>query len=420
LADLLRVKAQAHAGKAPSGANSVIMVYLPGGPSHIDMYDLKPGAPAEYRGEFRPIRTNVPGLEICELMPLQAKIANKMAVVRGLKFAGSHNPYELLSGFPAARSMEIREQRPVFGAVVSRLRRGERAIVPPYVNVNELRMGQDYDDPEVPRYLGAAHGPFRPSGPGFANLRLAGGVTLDCLEQRRTLLASFDRMRRDLDASGGMDSLDAFTGRAFEMVASGAVYRALDLSWEDPRVLDRYNRCTNLLLARRLAEAGVSVVTVAYWNSERVAGYGGDGVIRHWDTHSLNFAMLRANLPRYDRAVYTLLTDLYDRGLDRHVAVVIWGEFGRAPKIGDSAPDGRGHWPSAGFAALAGGGLRMGQVVGETDARGERAKGRPYTPQNVLATLYHVLGIDPGLSFPDYQGRPVHLLDDREPVRDLL
>ncbi len=333
---------------------------------------------------------------------------------------GSPNPYELLSGRPAARSVAIQEKWPVFGSVISRLRSSRHCAMPPYVSLDDPRLGKDYDDPEVPRYLGPAHQPFRPSGPGLANLQLVGGVTLDRWGERKALLSGFDRLRRDGDASGQMDRLDVFTRRALGIVTSGAVYKALDLSREDPRVLGRYEKCTNLLLARRLVEAGVSVVTVPFWNSERVAGYGGDGVIRHWDTHSLNFAMLRANLPRYDRAVYTLLTDLYQRGLDRDVAVVIWGEFGRTPKIGDSRPDGRGHWPAAGFALVAGGGLRMGQVIGATDARAERAKGRPYTPQNVLATLYHVVGIDPALTFPDYQGRPVHLLDDRQPIRELL
>jgi hypothetical protein len=419
LADLLRLKAQAATSKVGSSTKAVIMVYLPGGPSHIDTYDLKPLAPAEYRGEFKPIRTKIPGLDICELMPRQAQIADKLALLRGLRFAGSHNAYEMLSGFPAARSMEIREKWPVFGAVVSRLRGDQRNPLPAYVNVNDLRMGTDFDDPEVPRYLGRAHGPFRPSGPGFDNLRRPSGFALKRLEDRKALLARFDDIRRDVDASGVMDSLDSFTRRAFAMIASGEVHRALDLSRENPRVVDRYQGATPLLLARRLVEAGVSVVTVAYRPSQPIPEYRGR-VINHWDTHSLNFAMLRANLPAYDRAVYTLLTDLYDRGLDKDVAVVIWGEFGRTPKVGDAAPDGRGHWPPAGFAVLAGGGLRMGQVVGETDARAERAKGKPYTPQNVVATLYHVLGIDPALTFPDFQGRPVYLLDDREPIRELL
>jgi hypothetical protein len=402
------------------------MLCLSGGPSHIDTYDLKPSAPEEYRGEFRPIRTNLPGLDLCEHMPMQAKIADKFTVLRGLKFRGKHDPYELLSGYPSARSGEIRgnEKWPVVGAVVSRLRSQNAATVPPYVNVNDLRNGPESDEPEVPRYLGPAHGPFRPRGPGFANLRLPADVSLQRLDARKTLLAGFDTIRREVDATGGMRALDDYQHRAFGMVTSSAVYEALDLSREDPRVRERYQGCTNLLLARRLVEAGVAVVTVAQGGAERGPG---EPVFSAWDTHKQNFPSLRNLLPAYDRAVYTLLTDLYERGLNQRVAVVIWGEFGRTPRVGTEArtlgamyAGGRDHWWEAGFAVVAGGGLRMGQVIGETDSRAERSKGRPYTPQNILATIYHVLGIDPNTTFPDFQGRPVPLLDDCEPVKELI
>jgi uncharacterized protein (DUF1501 family) len=208
------------------------------------------------------------------------------------------------------------------------------------------------------------------------------------------------------------------------MIASGEVYRALDLNQEDARVRQRFEGCTDLLLARRLVEAGVSVVTVAQGGVQKQPGMPVFGV---WDTHTDNFTAMRKLLPAYDRAIFTLLNDLYERGLDQQVAVVIWGEFGRSPRIGDEAralgsrySSGRGHWWDAGFAVVAGGGLRMGQVVGETDARGERATGKPYTPQNVLATIYHILGIDPARTFLDYQGRPIHLLDDRERIQELI
>jgi len=424
LADLLRLKAQAATSEAAAPAKSVIMVYLQGGPSHIDMYDMKPEAPAEFRGEFQPIQTKVPGLDICELMPLQAQIADKLSVIRGLRFKGAHNAYELLSGYPAARTVEIREKWPVFGSVVSRLRGDRAATMPPYVNVNPLGYGPEVDDPEVPRYLGPAHGPFRPSGPGLQNLLLPAGVSLDRLEERKTLLTGFDQVRRQVDASDKIEAVDAFQRRAVELVTSGAVYEALDLSRETPPVLERYQGCTNMLLARRLVEAGVSVVTVALGGVERSPGQYLGNI---WDSHKEIFPHYRTMLPAYDRAVHALLTDLYERGLDQQVAVVIWGEFGRTPKIGTESAalgaqfaGGRGHWPEAGFAVLAGGGLRMGQVVGETDARAERAKGTPYTPQNVLATLYHHLGIDPATTFPDYEGRPIYLLDDREQIKELL
>ena len=296
--------------------------------------------------------------------------------------------------------------------------------MPPYVNLNDLRLALEADDPEVPRYIGPAHAPFRPSGTGLANLRLPAGVSSGRLDERKTLLAQFDQTRRETEASERRQTLDEFQRRAFGMVTSGAVYQALDLDREDPRVRDRFQGCTDLLLARRLVEAGVSVVTVAQGGVQRGPGLPVFGV---WDTHTNNFPSLRKLLPDYDRAIFTLLTDLYERGLDQQVAVVIWGEFGRSPKVGDETralgsryASGRGHWWDAGFAIMAGGGLRMGQVVGETDARAERAKGRLYTPQNVLATMYHVLGIDPARAFPDYQGRPRHLLDDREKIHELI
>jgi uncharacterized protein (DUF1501 family) len=425
LADVLRLQANA-ASRPAASPKSVIMICLPGGPSHLDMYDPKPQAPIEFRGEFGTIRTKVPGLLFSEYLPLQAQIADKFSVIRGMKFLGRHDEYELLSGRPSERSGEIRsrEKWPVFGSVVSRIR-GERAgSMPPYVNLNDLRVVPESDDPEVPRYLGSQHGPFRPTGPGLENLRPRGDVSVERMESRKTLLARFDQARREADASENMQALDEFQKRALGMVASGSVYRALDVSQEDARVRERFAGCTDLLLARRLVEAGVSVVTVAQGGMQRSPGRPVFGV---WDTHTQNFPSMRKLLPEYDRAIYTLLTDLHERGLDQQVLVVIWGEFGRSPRIGDEAralgsrfADGRGHWWDAGFALLAGGGLRMGQVVGESDARGERAVGKPYTPQNVLATIYQVLGIDPGEAFLDYQGRPVHLLDDRETIRELI
>lgn len=428
LADVLRLRAQG-AGGAAATPKSVIMVCLPGGPSHIDMYDPKPAAPVEFRGEFGAIPTNVPGMDFCELMPLQAQLADKMSVIRGMKFLGRHDPYELLSGYPSAQTGQIRagEKWPVFGSVVSRIRSDQAAApptMPPYVNLNDLRVVPDTDDPEVPRYLGLQHGPFRPSGPGLENLRLPADVSAGRLEERKSLLAQFDHARREVEATEGMRALDEFQRRALGMVTSGAVYKALDLNQEDARSRDRFKDFPDLLLARRLVEAGVSVVTVAQGGVQRGPGLPVFGV---WDTHTQNFPSMRTLLPAYDRAIFNLLTDLCERGLDQQVAVVIWGEFGRSPRIGDEVralgsrfADGRGHWWDAGCAVLAGGGLRMGQVVGETDARAERSKGKPYTPQNVLATIYHVLGIDAAHAFLDYQGRPVHLLDDREKIRELI
>jgi hypothetical protein len=405
LADLLCLRAQGAVKE--TSPKSVIMVYLPGGPSHIDMYDLKPDAPKEYRGEFKPIRTNVPGIDICEHMPLQATIADKFAILRGLKTRGNHDPTELLTGIQALASGQIGpNRRPAIGCVVSKFR-GTGGPIPPYVSVSSHKLLQSYDDPEDPAYLGAAHRPFSVKGPILQDLTPATEVSRERLEDRKVLLRAFDNLRRDIDTTQKtLAGRDSHTAQALEMIASTQVRDALDLSREPSKARDKYGVGIDFLCARRLVEAGVSLVSVAFLN--------------HWDSHADNFKFLRAKLPRYDQAVYALITDLHERGLDKDVAVVIWGEFGRTPKIGDVTPDGRGHWPEAGCALIAGGGLRMGQVVGETDRRAERSRGRAFTSQRVLATLYHVLGIDPAETFPDHAGRPQYILDNCEKIAELV
>jgi uncharacterized protein (DUF1501 family) len=247
------------------------------------------------------------------------------------------------------------------------------------------------------------------------DLGLPPEIPSDRFDDRRTLLRTFDGVRRGLDLGAASDG---HTARALEMITSTRVRDALDLNREPQHVRSRYGAGLDFLRARRLVEAGVSVVTVAARFPVRISEANDPG---GWDTHGTNFKLLRAKLPIYDQAVYALLTDLADRGLDRDVAVVIWGEFGRTPKIGDSTPDGRGHWHESGCALLAGGGLQMGQVVGETDARAERPRSRRYTPQNVLATLYHVLGIDPATTtLTTHTGRPQYLLDHPEPIAALV
>ena len=300
------------------------MVYLPGGPSHIDMYDLKPNAPVEVRGEFKPIPTNVPGFDICELMPLQAKIADKFSMVRGLQSVDTHSAEMLMRG-----TLGGPVKRPVFGSVVSRMRGGTGAGgMPHYVALG----GENGADSGDPSYLGAAHKPFGAGG-GMANLSLVRGISTAQLADRKKLLQSFDSLNRELDSrSGDMAGLDTFHARALEMISSTRVRDAFDINKEPQQIRDKYGKnAARFLRARRLVEAGVSVVTLS------AAGTmfpGGD-----WDTHAggdqkseTNFGNLRRKLPEYDRAVYALLTDIYDRGLDRDVAVVVWGEFGRTPE----------------------------------------------------------------------------------------
>jgi Protein of unknown function (DUF1501) len=394
LADVLRARAANPTAERPK---SVIMIWLRGGASHIDSYDMKPDAPAEIRGEFKPIRTNVPGVEVCEHLPMHAKLMDKLAVIRGIESVdiGDHTPHYILTGFPD------RGKRPVFGAVVSRLHPRADGL-PPYASLMYKRPGL-YDN-EGPTYLGPAHRPFVPKSEGLANLSLAKGVSADTLHDRKALLKQLDTLNRDRDASGGMAGMDEYAKRALEMVASPKAREAFDLSKEPLAARERYGKfCESFLAARRLVEAGVSVVTCK---------------VGDWDTHEKNFIDHKDQLPQLDRGFHALVTDLHDRGLDKDVAVVMWGEFGRAPKI--SRGDGRDHWPEAGAAVLAGGGFKVGQVIGATDAHGGRSKGKPYTPANVLSTLYAHLGIDPATTLPDHTNRPMYVLDDRAPVRELL
>jgi hypothetical protein len=393
LAEMLRQRAAA--GSTPSTpTKSAIMIYLPGGPSHMDMYDLKPDAPKEYRGEFKPINTNVPGVQICELMPLQARMMDKLAVIRSIVSVDEHSDSLVTTGY--SENQNRTAHHPSFGAVMSKLR-GNAGDVPPFISLRGMSIGQE------PGYLGVAHRAFTPSGPGVENLRLASGVTMDRLEDRKTLLANFDSIHREIDATGTMKGLDAFDTRAFDMIASGNVRRALDLSREDPRVRDRYKGVEQFLTARRLIEAGAGCVTLA---------------IGGWDTHGDNFKTLRRQLPEVDRGVANLIQDLHDRGMENDVVTVMWGEFGRTPKINGGA--GRDHWSPVMSALVAGGGLKMGQAIGSSSARGEYPKDKPYRVPQVLSALYHAVGIDPSMTFPNGSGRPMYILDERQPVTELL
>jgi hypothetical protein len=305
-------------------------------------------------------------------------------------------------------------QRPALGSVVSRLRGGNTAI-PPYVSLGNK------GDWEQAYYAGLEHEPFRVGGGSsrepLDNLSRHRDVSAQQLESRTDLLRAFDTLRRDLDGKGAFKGLDAFQARALQMIGSGKVRAAFDLHKEPDKVRNRYGegRVKHgnhpgpvLLQARRLVEAGVSVVTVC------VFGAG------PWDTHRANFSTLRELLPPLDQALTALIVDLEERGLLQDVAVLMGGEFGRTPRIGDITPDGRSHWPEAGFLWVAGGGLKTGQVIGATDKRGEQVVGQPIRMQNVLATLYRLLGVDPAATFPDYNGRPQFVLENREPVTALL
>lgn len=395
LADMLRAKALAN-GPAPATARkSAIMIYLPGGPSHMDMYDLKPDAPVEYRGEFNPIQTNVPGVQISEHMPMQARMWDKFAVVRSVVSVDEHSDSLVMTGY--SENTNRVQHHPSIGSVISRLR-GNSNDLPPFVSLRGQSIGSE------PGFLGISHRAFTPDGAGLGNLALANGVTQARVTDRRPLLSQFDTVRREIDATGSMRGMDTFADRAFDMVSSGSVRRALDLTREEPRVRDRYRGIEQFLTARRLVEAGVGCVTLSY---------GG------WDTHERNFIQLRDQLPNLDRGLANLIQDLHDRGMENDVVTVCWGEFGRTPRI-NSSMGGRDHWGPVMSALVAGGGLRMGQAIGSTNSRGEYPRDRRYTASQVLGTVYRALGIDPGMTFPNGAGRPMYVLDDREPVTELL
>ncbi len=398
MADVLRLRAETSARTGTkTRQKSIIMVWLGGAPSHIDTYDPKPNAPIEIRGEFKAISTQVPGLQFCEHLPLQASIADKLTIIRSVKGSSAHSDDVVMTGYSAGENAIT--EHPSFGSVVSKVRPSR--TMPSFVSLRGLTRGTD------PGFLGVTHMPFTPGGEADANLRLADGLTADQIGTRKVLLKSFDDLRRDLDTNGAMVGMDSFTSQALDMVTSGKTRDALDLSIEDPKTCARYKGIETFLTALRLAEAGVGCITV-----------GGTAVGGNWDTHQNNFGQLKNNLlPTLDRAIYHLVTDIYDRGMQNDVAVLVWGEFGRTPKINRMA--GRDHWGDVMSAVVAGGGFKVGQAIGQTNDKAERATSRPYTVQHVLTSMYRYMGIDPSLTFPDNAGRPVYILDDRDPVVEL-
>lgn len=394
---------------------AVIMIYLPGGPSHQDMFDLKMEAPSEIRGEFTPINTNVPGIQICEHLPRIAKLMDKMAIIRSMVGAADrHEAFQCLTGRLPTKAPP--GGWPSIGAVLSKLQGAADPSVPPFVGLSPKMGHMEWADSGSAGFLGVAHAPFKPEGAGQSDMVL-NGITLDRLADRRALLSSFDRFRRDVDNSGSMAGLDAFNQQAFGVLTSSKMVEAFDLTKEDPKVRERYGKgdpknrddggpklMEQFLMARRLVEAGARCVTLAF---------------SRWDHHGKNFDALRQDLPLLDQGVSALIEDLYQRGLDKDVSVVVWGEFGRTPKINKEG--GRDHWPGVSCALLSGGGMKMGQVIGSTDRLGGEAKDRPVQFGEVFATLYRNLGIDVSkVTLPDLTGRPHYLVDGYQPIPELM
>ncbi len=427
LPQLLRAKEQSADPSGPSKSTSVILLWLDGGPSHLDLYDLKPDAPAEYRGLWKPIRTNVPGFDVTELFPKQAKVADKFSMIRSLHhdtgdhFAGGHR---MLTAQDKAVSGANTEQKfPGIGAVVAREVGARRRGLPAYVAVpyaSSIGLNPGYFGGHM---LGTQYNPFAtggdPNSPSFGvqNLNLASGLTLDRLEDRRSLRQHFDGARRVFDALPETRAIDRFSREAFEFVSGAAARRAFDVNKEDPRLRDQYGRHNwgqSTLLARRLVEAGSTFVTVHF-----------GGWDHHWDLK----AGMENYLPRVDSAVAALFRDLDERGLLETTLVVLCGEFSRTPKMNDGGnggpagskgTPGRDHWGHSMFCLMGGGGVKGGQVVGSTDRLGTRPTTRPVTPSNVHATIYQVLGIDPKLHLLEPSGRPAPVLEDPTPIAELL
>ena len=407
---------RAEAGQKGGSGKSIIMIFLPGGPPHQDMWDLKMDAPAEIRGEFRPIRTKVPGVEVCELFPKRAAMMDKFSIIRSMVGAkGDHAAEQCLTG----RGAQVAPPGgwPSIGSVMSRLQGSGGNGVPAFVGLSPKMGHGPWANPGQPGFLGPAHAPFQPNGGGSGDLVL-NNISLDRLADRRTLLTSFDAMRRDVDNSGMMGAMDAFQQQAMGVLTSSRLSEALNLDKEDPRVRARYGggtmKCRDdggpecpeqFLMARRLVEAGVRCVTLGF---------------NRWDWHSANFRQAREVFPQLDNGLSALVDDLHASGLDKDVSVVVWGEFGRTPQVNKDG--GRDHWPRVSCAALACGGMQHGQVIGATDRLGGEAVARPVEFQEVFATLYHAAGIDTRtVTINDLTGRPRYLVDEQyKPLPELV
>lgn len=441
LPELLRAEAAAPVGNTSgrSPARGVIMVILPGGPTHLDTFDLKPNAPAEIRGELRPTATNVPGMEICELMPRLARCADKYTLIRSLVgFRDDHNTHWCSTGWESHPAMPSSPQIPGFpagdwpsmGSVLSRALGPRVPGIPPCVDLTPIDADARFilrTPPGQPGYLGVAHAGFEVQAVDRQNIML-NGVDLGRLRERQTLLTAFDSFRQQAEANGAGEG-DTYQQQAFELLTSARLAQALDLDREDNRTRSRYGLdraypeqrqgrtyLDQFLLARRVIEAGARCVTLAFcrWPFGRMLS--GD---YNWDWHKDLFPLARTTLPLLDLGLASLIEDLAERNMLDDVAVVVWGEFGRTPRINNNG--GRDHWARVCSAFVAGGGMRMGQVIGSTTRWGEDPHSQPVHFRDVFATLYQRLGIDVATTqFTDLSGRPQFLIGNHRPVAELI
>jgi len=414
LPGLLRAEA---AAEQPAPHKAVIMIYLTGGPPHQDILDLKPDAPAQIRGEFSPISTSVPGVQICELMPRMAAMQEKFINIRTLVGSdGGHTSYQCVTGH--SRKGRPQSGHPELGSILSKIKRPVVRGIPVNLDLSMKMAHGPYNLPG-PGFLGQAHAPFKPAGPVQSDM-VVPEILVDRFDDRRQLLAGLDRVKRDIDQSGFPHQADAFTQQALEVLTSSRLSEALDLSKEDPKVRERYGKDetkilsyshlgyqainSKFLLARRLVEAGARCVTVSWADM---------------DWHGGNFTNAKKVLPKLDEGLSALVTDLHERGLQDDVTVIAWGEFGRTPRINKSA--GRDHWNRNACAIMAGGGMKTGQQIGTTDRYAEAPVDRPVHFSEVFSTLYHNLGIRPDqTTITDLSGRPRYLLDDYRPLQEAI
>ncbi|MFO0816408.1 MAG: DUF1501 domain-containing protein [Pirellulales bacterium] len=419
LPDLLRSQAAGDSRRDGTKQRAIILFFLAGGPSHIDMYDMKPDASPEVRGPFRPIDTRLPGLQVCDLMPRHVEVADRLSVVRSITHDLSvHDDatHWVQTGYPLLNARQRGQQYPSQGSIISAVRGPNQKGLPAYVCVPE-----DYRRHvgfyQTAAYLSARHNAVNAGGdPSLGNYRppdfaLPPELSLDRLEDRRGLRESLDRFRQQAEQSESYRALDDAYLEAFQLVTGPKAREAFDLSREPEKLKDRYGRHAygqSALLARRLVEAGVTFVTINLYEKD----------VDWWDDHYTIEPNLRKRLPRYDQALAALIEDLSDRGLHDQILVAAFGEFGRTPRIDAGA--GRGHWPSAMSVVLSGGGLRSGQIVGSTTPDGAKPKDRPLGPGDLLATLYHSLGINPHQTLPDRQSRPIPFVPQGEPIRELI
>ena len=413
LPDLLRLRSKS-AIAGPQGAvaskeTSVILLFVHGGPSQLETYDLKPEAPTEIRGPFLPITTAVPGIDICEHLPKQAKLANKFTLIRSCCHDQA-NHFEgharFLSGYGQFKPGSSESYYPQVGAVVNRVLTEQRGGLAAVAINGVVLNGPDYS-PGIAQGFWSSQ--YRVPISNFALRDASLTVESHRLGDRLAMLKSFDRYQREADATGAMAGLDVFNQRAINILTTNRVRDAFDLTKEDPRLCDKYGDGygREVLVARRLVEAGVGFVSV------RIPGSGEGTKAYDWDDHAVNWDMLgamNARLPKYDHVVSTLIQDIYDRGLDQNVLIVVTGEFGRTPRLEfKDGKIGRDHHPGAMSILVSGGGKPMGQVIGATDHHAARPSQRPLDPHDILATIYQHLGIDHKAEFPDPRGRPIPL-----------